>query len=186
MKTTSYNAAKEISLAIWFAVLTITIFTTIKVRDLQLNEVKNGNQMSTLRTEKNKQSFPAFEVADAKLVEEPLAHYQTAINSSNDKSVKELALQMESWMNGKAYWADEATGSYEQQELAQQMKVWINTSAFWSEETNTNEQDVAAQMGTWINNGAYWSDEPITNEHELASQMETWIDNGTYWNLANE
>lgn len=127
MKTTSYNPEKEIKAGIWIALLTIAIFTTVKVKELQINEKYSD---PGIITENISTGFPALPLLDAKLIEEPAAAANSTANKANEKVEKELALQLKSWMDDNAYWSAEANAS--EQELASQIKSWINDGAYWS------------------------------------------------------
>jgi hypothetical protein len=156
MKTLSYNTANEIRIAMMIAIITTAIFATIKVRELQVNDMNNQETMRPVRTEAIQPGFPNLPVADAKLIEEPTFQAGT---SSTATQVKELAVHMKTWINNSTYWSDEATA---------------------------NKDALALQMEAWINNGDYWSNDAANEQQLLASQMEAWIGNGDYWSRVSE
>ena len=88
MKTTTYNAVKEIRVLIWIFVITLSVFTTLRIKELQINEVNEREQMKAEQIELNNVGFPSLRVLDAKLINEPV-------------------LEVEAWMNNNSYWGTE-------------------------------------------------------------------------------
>ncbi len=127
MKTITYHMANEIRIAMMIAIFATAIFTTIKVRELQVNEMNNLEMMRPVRTEVNQNSFPVLPVAVAELIEEPLYEAGTTFTANPEK---ELVVQIKTWMNNNTYWSDETTANKE--ELAIQMKAWMKDGDYWS------------------------------------------------------
>jgi hypothetical protein len=137
-------------------IFTTAIFATIKVRELQVNDMNNQEMMRPDRIETIHSGFPILPVADAKLIEEPIYQAGSLLNATQ---VKELEVRMKTWINNSTYWSDEATA---------------------------NKDALALQMEAWINNGNYWSNDAADEQQLLASQMEAWIGNGDYWSNVSE
>ena len=155
MKTLSYHTASEIKVGIWIALFTVAIFTTVKVKELQLNEPTFIETMNTEHVEVSHNSFPALPAADAKLIEEPMESTgKQAIANAASNNGQELALQLRSWVESSAYWSDEIA---EEEELALQMKTWMNDGTYWSRDAEPEEPGLDLTMKSWINSGAYWS-----------------------------
>lgn len=132
MKTITYQSANEIKFGTMIAIFTFAIFTTIKVREIQVNDMNSGNLMRPDKTELSNDRFLVFPAPDAKLIEEPA--FESATTLSNDpnslKHREELAVQMKTWMNNSTYWSDEATAHKDA--LALQMTTWIGNGDYWS------------------------------------------------------
>ena len=82
MKTTSYNAEKEIRIAILVAVFAISIFTAVRVKELQLNETTDFSEArsSQILTNGNVQMF------DARLIEESVPVVETLMKKTQYKA----------------------------------------------------------------------------------------------------
>jgi hypothetical protein len=132
MKTITYHTANEIKFGMMIAIFTFAIFTTIKVREIQVTDMNNSNRMSPDKTELSNDRFLVFPAPDAKLIEEPAFESGTTLRNdpNSSKNQEELAVQMKTWMNKSTYWSDEATVSKE--ELALQMTTWIENGDYWS------------------------------------------------------
>ena len=100
MKTLSYNTEKEIRVGFMIIVIITAVFTTFKIKELQLND---ANSVETIRarslemTYSNSTSLP---LADAKLIDEPVAVAQTPAGV-DAASGNEVAVQLKTWMNNK-------------------------------------------------------------------------------------
>ena len=92
MRTTTYSTEKEISVGIMIVVFTLAIFTTVKVKELQVNGANNYEEMKTDRTEIYYHSFPLAPVADAKLIDEPLKETETGLSITNENMVDQWQL----------------------------------------------------------------------------------------------
>jgi hypothetical protein len=210
MKTTSYTAAKEIRIGIWLVVFTIAIFTTARIKELQLNDPNNGEFTISNPVMANNKTFPSLRILDAKLIEEPEVKIENQINSNSSEKNQELAIQMKTWLNNSSYWNSDMEET--EQDLAKEMISWMNNGSYWTDDSNIIDQEVAQQMESWMTNGSYWEKSEnkqqteelpdvitenqtisIDSEHggaegtekELAQKMGTWINNGTYWNMEN-
>ncbi len=151
MKTLSYHTANEIRIGMMVALFTAAIFASVRIRELQVNDMNSSEKMRSDRIEVIHKSFPILPVADAKLIEEPTYEPGTSLTSTDEK------------------------------ELSIKMKTWINNNTYWNDETAANKEELALQMESWLQDGAYWSKDNPDEEQLLASQMEAWIGNGEYW-----
>jgi hypothetical protein len=73
MKTLFYNTVNEIRVGMMVVVFTMAIFATIKVRELQLNDVNKIEMLRANAMALSSAVFPASSMTDAKLIEEPVA-----------------------------------------------------------------------------------------------------------------
>lgn len=183
MKTTTYNAASEIRFGVLVVVFALAIFTTVKVKELQVKDTFNYEQVKYGSNEIIENGFPVVPVAPAKLIGEPLPE-NALTNNQNTGNSRELTLQMKSWVNNKAYWSDETLRNEE--ETAIQMKSWITNRAYWSDETSDSKEEVTLQLQNWITNGTFWSGEADGEEQVIASQLSSWMNNGAYFADATE
>jgi len=158
MKTTSYNTEKEIRLAILFVLFTIAIFTTIKVKELQLNEISNEEITGSGQMMINQVNYLSLPVLDARLVEEP-------------------ALEIESWMTSNTYFIGANTEEAVEAEPALEIESWMMHEAVLNNQQpaidliETIEDESLLAIESWMNIGAYWtgSEEQITSGNEKAN-----------------
>ena len=174
MKTLSYNTEKEIKVGFMIIVIVAAVITILKIKELQFNDANSVETIRASRIEMNNRNSTSFPLADAKLIEEPGTVAQTPVG------------------------ADVASGN----EVAVQLKTWMNNKAYWNEEEVENEKALTQQMSTWLKNGTFFSDETFGESStgkveyqsdnagegynmELNSQMKTWIAYGNYWSEAS-
>ena len=81
MKTTSYNATKEIRIGILVAIFTISIFTAVRVKELQLTEATNSNATRSSQILTNNVNIPPMPIFDARLIEEPAPGFESLIKN---------------------------------------------------------------------------------------------------------
>jgi hypothetical protein len=192
MKTITYNTEKEIRVGIMIAIFTVAIFATIKVREFQMKDTYMVEETRADRIEYIHSTIPVLPYADAKLIEEPapLAATPTAADAA---SARELAVQMETWINTKSYWSQEEVES--EKELVHKMTTCLKNGSYFSDETfdelpADNEKELTHKMTTNLKNGTYFSDEnldelPVDNEKELTRSMTTTLKNGSYFSDEN-
>jgi len=193
MKTTSYNAAKEIRIGILLVVFTMAIFTAFKVKELQVNDENNGATGNTYRTEASESSYSSLPVLDAKLIEEPALEAEAIGNiayNAHEIADAEMAMEIESWMNSGVETNREvaepaielealiSTIKYNAQEfvdaeMANENQNWLKIN----EETNieTIDAELASQMKVWISAPKYNAKEFA--EAEMAAEIENFRNN---------
>ena len=181
MKTISYHTEKEIRIGIMVALFILAIFTTIKVRELQLSDTTYTEAMSANRIELSVSNFSSMPVADAKLIEEPMKASEPMVSAGTPANEQEVALQLKTMVKKGAYWSDENAENNEK--LALQMTTWLKNGTYFKSDDadelqtlnyeNQTNPDVNATLDT------------NTPEKEVASQMRTWITKGDYWSIAN-
>ena len=190
MKTITYNAEKEIRVGIMIAIIITAVFTTLKVKELQIN---NSNSAQTMRADPigiTNSSYPALPLADARLIEEPVqaAGTTTTSNAASENGI-ELAVQMKTWINNKAYWNAEEAES--EKVLGHFMTTCLKNGTFFSDEAfdelpAENEKELSLKMISNLKYGNYFSDESFDevmpgNRSELAGQMKLTLASGNYW-----
>ena len=181
MKTISYHTEKEIRIGITVALFILAIFTTIKVRELQLSDTTYTEAMSANRIELSLSNFSTMPVADAKLIEEPMRASEPMVSAGTPASEQELALQLKTMVNKGEYWSDENTEN--NQELALQMTTWLKNGTYFKSVDTEEFQTFKYENQT--NPGGNGTLDTNTPEKEVASQMRTWITKGDYWSIAN-
>ena len=120
MKTTSYNAEKEIRVGILVAVFAISIFTAVRVKELQLNEATNSNETRSSQILTNYANTPLMPVLDARLIDEPVPAVESLMKNIEYKASEfvkaeiakesqrflndnEAAVEVEAWMTAIEY-----------------------------------------------------------------------------------
>jgi hypothetical protein len=193
MKTTTYNTEKEIRIGIMIAVIISAVFTTFKVRELQLTNTYSTETMSMNPIGLTSSSFTSSPLADAKLIEEPAQAAETLETAGGAGSRDELAVQMKTWMNNKAYWSDEQTENEE--DLTHYMTSCLKNGTFFSDEIfdespATNEKGLTTKLISNLMSGSYFSndsfDAPAENTTDLAGQMRLTLASGNFWNVDNK
>jgi len=185
MKTTSYNTEKEIRLAILFVLFTIAIFTTIKVKELQLNEISNEEITGSGQMMINQVNYLSLPVLDARLVEEPALEIESwmtsntyFIGANTEEAVEaEPALEIESWMTSNTYFIGANTEEAVEAEPALEIESWMMHEAVLNNQQpaidliETIEDESLLAIESWMNIGAYWtgSEEQITSGNEKAN-----------------
>jgi len=162
MKTITYHTEKEIKIGIMVVIFITIIFTTFRIKELQLNNRSYGDPGRADRTELINNPIPSMPLADADLIEEP------------DPAAVTL----------------KASGAASANELAVQLKTWINDNAYWSQEEVESDKELDYKMITSLKNGSYFNDEtfeelPVSNKAELTTQIKLSLANGDYWNEDN-
>jgi len=202
MKTTSYNAEKEIKIGILVAVFAISIFTAVRVKELQLNDTLNADQTRSSHLLINKENIPAMPTLNAKLIEEPApavrallktTEYKATayvesemalererfLTSNNEAADAELALQIKPWMSATEYKASD----YANAEMS------IENEGFFSSENEAIEAELALQVKTLMTATEYKATDYANadmelesegfliseNESELALQIKSWM-----------
>ena len=197
MKTTSYNAAKEIRIGILLVVFTLAVFTAFKVKELQVNDANNGELTRADRIAVNHTNFPTSPVLEAKLIEEPSLEVNAMMNNieynaqifieaemaieserflnSNTEAVEaELALQIEALMKSTEYNADE----FVEADMA------IESERFLNSNNEAVEAELALQIETLMKNTEYNAKEFV--EAEITLEIENWMNSSEYWNTASK
>ena len=159
MKTTSYNAEKEIRVGILVAVFAISIFTAVRVKELQLNEATNSNETRSSHILTNNVNSPSMPILDARLIDEPAtevaslmknieykaseyvkaeiaAESQRFLNRNNEAVETEAALAIEPWMTGNEYKAADFVNA----EMALEAERFLNNN-YEAVETGTTESE---------------------------------------------
>ena len=174
MKTLSYNTEKEIRVGFMIIVIITAVFTTFKIKELQLNDANSVETIRAHRIEMTNRNSTSLPLADAKLIEEPVTVAQTPAGA-DVASENEVAVQLKTWMNNKAYWNEEEVEN--EKALTQQMTSWLKNGTFFSDETL--DEPSAGKVEYQSNN--------IREGHnaELTSRMKTWIACGNYWGEAS-
>jgi hypothetical protein len=201
MKTTSYNAEKEIRIGILVAVFAISIFTAVRVKELQLNDATNADQTRTSQILINKASIPSLPTLDARLIEEPVPaatllksiEYKAAayvesemalererfLNSNNEVADAELAIRVKPWMSAAEYKATD----YANADMALENERFLNS------ENEAIKAELALEIKSWmtaaeykaadyanaemaLENERFFSSENDAIEPELANQVE--------------
>ena len=209
MKTTSYNAEKEIRIGILVAVFAISIFTAVRVKELQLNEATNAELTRSSQILMNKENIPSMPTLDARLIEEPVQatvflkanKYKASeyvksemalererfLNSNSDVADAELALQIKSWMSAAEYKATD----YANADMA------LESERFLNGENESIEAELALQVKSWMTateykatdfanaDMAYESEKILGYENEaieaeLALQIKSWMTAAAY------
>ena len=204
MKTTSYNAEKEIKIGILVAVFAISIFTAVRVKELQLNDTTNADQIRSSQILINKSNIPSLPTLDARLIEEPVpaavmlktTEYKASeyvesemalerekfLTSNNEAAYAELALQIKPWMSATEYKAI----NYANAEMA------IENERFFNVENEAIEAELALQVQSLMTATEYKATEYANAdmalesegfliseneaiEAELALQVKTWM-----------
>ncbi len=188
MKTLSYNTEKEIRNGIMIVVFATVIFTTFKIKELQLNDLKSTEALRAAHIEMATNNFAAFPVADAKLIEEPAKAFETPTDSKV-VSGNEIAVQMKTWMTTNSYWNDEEAAN--EQELVLQMTNNLRNGTYFKDEIDyENQSDATSEVTRLITsslrNGKYFSDKtdaevPASNQPELATQLKLSLASGNFW-----
>ena len=126
MKTTSYNAEKEIRIGILVAVFAISIFTAVRVKELQLNDASNAYQTRSSHVLINKENSPSMPTLNAKLIEEPAPAVGALLKTTEYKATayveSEMALERERFLTSNNEAADA--------ELALQIKPWMSATEY--------------------------------------------------------
>ena len=159
MKTIANHTEKEFRFGIMVVILIIAIFSTIRVRELQIQQTNKMEETRTNRIESNTRVIPVLPFADAKLIEEPVPATNGQTTMTGFAKTNEVSVQLKTWISDKSYWEEDATGQ---------------------------EKELTVQLTSWMKEGTYWKAEVSEQEPVLASQLEAWISNGAYWNGANE
>ena len=117
-----------------------------------------------------------------------MAHIDAG-TSSTTTQVKELAVQMKTWINNKAYWNAEEAES--EKVLGHFMTTCLKNGTFFSDEAfdelpAENEKELSLKMISNLKYGNYFSDESFDevmpgNRSELAGQMKLTLASGNYW-----
>ncbi|MCX6237203.1 MAG: hypothetical protein NTY07_06530 [Bacteroidia bacterium] len=157
MKTTSHNAAKEIRIGILLVVFTMATFTAFKVKEIQVNDLENGELMRSGRIEVNQTGFMSLPVLDAKLIEEPV-------------------LEVEAWMNSDSYWGAETNKKAVEAELALQIEPLMKNTEYNAKEFV--EAEMALEIENRMNSYEETNNEAL--EAELALQIEPLMKNTEY------
>ena len=180
MKTISYNTANEFRVAIVIGLFTVAIFATVKVKDLQLKQTNNSEEMRVDRIEFIHNTIPILPYADAKLIEEPATVTGSLTAQGLSKSEQELASQLKTWVNNKSYWNEEESGN--EKALTHQMNSWLKNGTYFSDQDLNEVPAVNGENQKNISINA--KSVSITPEKDLAAQMKSWITSGDYWSLA--
>ncbi len=103
MRTTSYNSAKEIKIGILLVVFTVSVFTAIRVKELQVNETTDANQTRSGQISIDNTSIPAMPTPGARLIDEPAPKLEPLIKATEYKAAKfvetEMAIEKERFLN---------------------------------------------------------------------------------------
>ena len=134
MKTTSYNAAKEIRLGIWLAVFSIAIFAAFKVKEIQSNEKKIRDSLINEKILANHYGLPSLPIFNTKLTEPtiPEAKIPGNTESSSGNVTENIADEAETeilvveLMTNVKYNADD----YVKAELSTEAERWMNNVSF--------------------------------------------------------
>ncbi len=174
MKAIMVYTEKEIRVGLMIVLILSAVFTTFKIRELQTRDLNKADLFRTELTSANKTIFKPVSEADATLIEEPVTFTQTPARA-DVASGNEVAVQLKTWMNNKAYWNGEEVEN--ERALTEQMTTWLKNGTFISDETF---QELPADQAEYQLNNA---DEGYNTE--LKSEMKTWIACGNYWSEAN-
>ena len=170
MKTTSYHTEKEIRFGIWFVLFTIAIFTTIKVKELQLNKIYNEEIAGSGQMVINHVNHLALPVLDAKLVEEP-------------------ALKVETWMSSESYWGTTSNTEITEAEPALEVEIWMTNNEYWSASNpaETVESEPAANIESWMTDNNFWivASNAEVIEAEPLLEIESWMKSNAYFTGTN-
>jgi len=202
MKTTSYNTEKEIRIGVLVVIFTISIFTAVRVQELQLSDATNQHETRYNQIVNRYDNFSSLTFPDAVLVKEPVLEVENWMNSNNYWGVKtkneipatkevaesELALEIESWMTNNNYWNGTSEAETAESEPALEIESWMTTSSYF---TGTNiveavEAEPTLEIESWMSNSNYWSGNTEGNEKELTLDIESWMNSGTYWTGSEE
>ena len=180
MKTTMYNPASEIRYGVLFVVLTIIVFTAVRVKELNVNDepVSGGLRTGVVHT-----GLPVLPILEARLIDEPLAETPSSLSVISEKAGKELTFQLKTWMEDSAFWSDEAVIS--DQEITKEIVNWNSNGTFWDK--NNTELETTLSAGT-VNQPATDFQKTVESDSDeavVARQMESWFNNGEYWDTAN-
>ena len=103
MKTTSFNAEKEIRIGILVAVFALSIFTAVRVKELQLTEATNSNETRSGQIMTNSTNTSSMPLFDARLIDEPVPEVEAMIKNIEYKASEfvkaEMASETEKFMN---------------------------------------------------------------------------------------
>jgi hypothetical protein len=103
MKTTSYNAAKELKIGTLVIVFAVSVFTAVRVKELQLNEATEAVHTQSTLISDNNTNAPLVTTPGARLIDEPVLKIEPLIKAVEYKAAKfvetEMAIEKESFLN---------------------------------------------------------------------------------------
>jgi len=103
MKTTSYNATKELKIGILVIVFSVSVFTAVRVKELQLNEATEAVHTQSTLISDNNSNAPLVTTPGARLIDEPALKIEPLIEAVKYKAAKfvetEMAIEKESFLN---------------------------------------------------------------------------------------
>jgi hypothetical protein len=106
MKTTFYNAEKEIRIAILVAVFAISIFTAVRANELQLNETTDSAEAISTQILTNGTNLISLPIYEARLIEESVPVIETLIKNTQYKAADfvkaEIALEGEKFLGSNS------------------------------------------------------------------------------------
>ncbi len=103
MKTTSYNAEKEIRIGLLVAVFALSIFTAVRVKELQLNDATYLNETRSSQIMTNKANTPLMPILNARLIDEPATEVASLMKNIEYKASEyvkaEIAAERQRFLN---------------------------------------------------------------------------------------
>ena len=152
MKTTSYNATKELKIGILVIVFAVSVFTAVRVKELQLNEATDAVHTQSTLISDNNANAPLVTTPGARLIDEPALKIEPLIEAveykaskfvSNDMAIeKERFLntnngtsEVDSWINSAVYKAADFVNA----EMAIEKESFLNS--------NNNTAEVILRKG---------------------------------------
>ena len=187
MKTTSYNAEKEIRVGILVAVFALSIFTAVRVKELQLNDATYSNETRSSQILTKNANTPPMPILDARLIDEPVevaslmksieykaseyvkaeiaAESQRFLNSNNEAIEAEQALTVEPWMTVNEYKAADFVNA----EMA------IEAERFLNRNDEVVETEAALAIEPWMTANEYKAADFVNAE--MTSETERFLNN---------
>ena len=105
MKTTSYNPAKDLRIAVVVAVFALSIFSAVKVKELQTNNVINTDETRSNQVLINESGISSLPVLNARLIEDPAPVVTSFISKAQYRAADfvkaEMALEKQRFLNRK-------------------------------------------------------------------------------------
>src|SRR5665647_739783 len=153
MKTTSYNPEKEIRIGILVAVFAISIFTAVRVKELQLNDATYSRETRSSQILTNNANTSLMPILDARLIDEPVPEVESLIKSIEYKASEfvkaEIAAEGQRFMNSNEVEAEPAFG-VETWMTAIEYKAadFVNAEMAIETERFLNENNEAVAAGT--------------------------------------
>ena len=189
MKTTSYNAEKEIRIGILVVVFAISIFTAVRVKELQLNEATNSNETRSSHILTNSVNTPTMPILDARLIDEPATEVASLMKDIEYKASEyikaEIAEESHRFLNSEAI---ETSFTVEPWMIANEYKAadFVNAEMAIETERFLNGNDVPVETEAWMTANEYKAadfvnaemaieTERFLNGNEATVEIEAWM-----------